>query len=276
MAPPHTPLLPGGVFTLNTPLPSDTSSGFKMYPCFKGRSRNARLLSCHASSLEPRHRPHPPHQHGEEEFLLVLAGEVDIILPDIPSGSRHLKTGEFAYYPANFRHTLEATGAAPANYLMLKWAGQANSAPDLLPFRTGSLPPSCPAAQPASLFRSTLLFEGRTLYQAKFHAHLSEVEPGGGYGAHSDGHDVVIIVLNGEIETGGHRIHPHGVAYHAAGELHGMANPGPVPARYLVLEFHGHKAERRLLSKAATFITAHARNEYRLWSARVRRLAGMP
>jgi hypothetical protein len=42
-------------------------------------------------------------------------------------------------------------------------------------------------------------------------------------------------------------VRPYGVIFYPAGESHGMSNPGPSVAKYLVLEFHGdrsHSTER--------------------------------
>jgi redox-sensitive bicupin YhaK (pirin superfamily) len=56
-----------------------------------------------------------------------------------------------------------------------------------------------------------------------------------------DAYDVAIIVLEGEVETLGQRVAPHGVIFYAAGEAHGLSNPGTTTARYLVFEFHGSR-----------------------------------
>lgn len=266
----------GGVFPLDTPLATDATTGWKLHPCFKGGSRNAKLLSCHASALVPGKRPHPPHRHEDEEFLLVLAGCVDLILPEGRTAGeperRHLTTGEFAYYPAGFPHTIEAAGTTTANYLMLKWADKRFVPPAPLAFKTGTTRPPESTGTPCDNFSSKTLLEGATLCLEKFNVHLSEVAPGGGYGAHQDDHEVILVLLEGEIETAGKRARPHGVVYHAAGESHGMANPGTVPARYLVLELRGHKAAKRLAGTVSEFIKAHAQNEYHLWTTRLKRL----
>lgn len=64
-------------------------------------------------------------------------------------------------------------------------------------------------------------------------------KPGAAYAAHVDAYDVAIVVLEGEVETLGQRVGAHGLIFYPAGEAHGMSNPGPALARYLVFEFHG-------------------------------------
>jgi hypothetical protein len=65
---------------------------------------------------------------------------------------------------------------------------------------------------------------------------------GAGYEPHVDAYDVAIIVLEGEVETLGQRAAAHSVIFYPAGASHGMSNPGPAPARYLVIEFHGSRS----------------------------------
>src|SRR6185437_7651946 len=112
-------------YPLRLPLPPDTENGWKPYPIFNGSTANLRSLSCHTSVLTQGSCPHPPHTHKEEELLLVLAGEVDLILPEMQTlnGDHRKRLGshEFVYYPAHFPHTLETVSANPANYLMFKW-----------------------------------------------------------------------------------------------------------------------------------------------------------
>jgi hypothetical protein len=87
-------------------------------------------------------------------------------------------------------------------------------------------------------FSTRLVFEGPTRYLRKLQCHTTLLGPGAGYEPHSDKHDVCIVVLEEEVETLGQRIAPHGVIFCAAGEPHGMRNPGGATARYIVFEFH--------------------------------------
>ncbi len=84
-----------------------------------------------------------------------------------------------------------------------------------------------------------VLFEGSTPNLRKLHCHLSTLSAGSGYDAHVDAHDVAIIVLEGEVESLGQRVTPHGVLFYPGGEPHDMHNPGTTDAKYVVFEFHG-------------------------------------
>jgi quercetin dioxygenase-like cupin family protein len=230
---------------LTIPLPPDERAGWKPYYQYEGPTSNCAFLSCHVSVLVPGHCPHPPHSHREEEILLVLAGETELLLPEPatgnPTGSVHLQPGQFAYYPAGFPHTLRAGKGAPANYLMFKWYAAGASSGPCLGFGQFDLMHSPLETEAPRGYQARLLFEGPTRYLDKLHVHVTTLAPGAGYADHADRHDVAIIVLEGEIETLGRRLKPHALVYYAAGEPHGMCNPGAEPARYAVFEFHGER-----------------------------------
>jgi len=187
--------------------------------------------------------PHPPHAHKEEELLLLLAGEIDLILPDAPglNGDQRmrLKPGQFAYYPAGFPHTLQTVSQDPANYLMFKWHSFPSKTDAPLSFCHFSVFDALEANAGKVGFRTRRLFEGPTACLRKFHCHASTLTPGAGYDAHSDAYDVAIIILEGEVETLDQRVGPHGVIFYRAGEPHGMFNPGKEIAKYVVFEFYG-------------------------------------
>lgn len=216
-------------------------SGWATYPIFRGATPNTSILSSHASVLSPGHSPHEPHCHVEEEILIILDGEAEVLIatsPD-PTGARveHLTAGSFAYYPAYQFHTIRNVSDRPVTYLMYKWqAAPLESAKPLTTQIFDIKPIKFPASnRPIAM---ELLFEAPTGYLSKLHAHVTEIVPSGGYAAHSDAHDVGIVVFDGQVETLGSRLGPGGSTFSPGGTLHGMHNPGHRPARYLVFEFH--------------------------------------
>jgi MoaA/NifB/PqqE/SkfB family radical SAM enzyme/quercetin dioxygenase-like cupin family protein len=239
------PGLASRVYPVGIPLPPDEEQGWKPYHVFAGSAKGLAAWSCHVSALTQGTCPHPPHVHAEEEILMLLSGEVDLILPDIrtPAGNerRRLQPGQFAYYPAHFAHTLQATSSAPANYLMFRWLARSRSPKSRL--ACGLFNTFGPGAggEVKSGFSSRLILEGPTDYLPELHCHCSSLAPGRGYDPHVDAHNVAIIVLDGEVETLGERVGPHAVILYAAGEPHGMRNPGRAAARYVVFEFHSRE-----------------------------------
>jgi quercetin dioxygenase-like cupin family protein len=100
---------------------------------------------------------------------------------------------------------------------------------------------SAPHPEVAEGFRLRAVLDGATENLRKLHCHVSALAPGAGYEPHVDAYDVAIIVLEGEVQTLEQRVKPHGVIFYPAGERHGMRNPGPDAARYVVFEFHGSR-----------------------------------
>lgn len=233
------------VHSFRLPLPPEEPKGRKVYSLFHGCTANLRLLSCRESVLAPNQNPHPPHEHKEEEILLLLAGEVDIIIPgsqpDEKEQRKRLHPGQFVYQPAHCTHTLQAMSDTPATYLVLKWNNPSTETDTALAF--GHFHPFNPEenAEVKTGFSPRLVLEGPTAYLRKLHCHASTLTPGTSYESHIDSHDVAIIVLEGEVETLGERVGPYSVIFYPAGEPHGMRNPGEVTAKYVVFEFHGRQ-----------------------------------
>jgi mannose-6-phosphate isomerase-like protein (cupin superfamily) len=196
-------------------------------------------MSCHTSVLSAGHCPHPPHAHLEEEILVVLDGVAEIELADTPYKSTRrvkLAPGNGVYYPALQKHTIYNPSASPVTYLMLKWRAQMTET--ITPL--GTVIFNYGGFQRGMGSRSrkiSVLFEGPTAYLGRAQSHCTELQPDAGYAPHRDPYDVAIVLLEGTIETLGRTLTPHAVVYIAAGEPHGMHNPGTTAARYLVFEF---------------------------------------
>jgi mannose-6-phosphate isomerase-like protein (cupin superfamily) len=235
------PRLTSLIRPLAIPLPPDEKRGWKPHRLFRGSTADVRSLTCHVSVLTHGHCPHPPHRHDEEELLLLLAGEVDLILPDAPSSPGNPRTrlqpGQLVYYPAQFAHTLEAVSEEPANYLMFKWRADAVEATSRLPFGRFDLSGFVKSQKAKEGFRPRRVFEGPTGCLRRLQCHVSTLTPEAGYAPHVDAYDVAIVVMEGEVETLGERVKPHGVIFYPAGEPHGIRNTGHATAKYVVFEF---------------------------------------
>jgi uncharacterized cupin superfamily protein len=238
---PRVRALPSQFHPIKLPLQEDRIERWRPHHLFAGATANVLRMSAHVSVLSPGHSPHAPHAHPEEEILIVLDGEAELVIaPDetgVNAGKEQLSAGSFVYYSAFQFHTIRNATATPITYLMFKWTGlpRETKAPhETTISRTEHIRQIGSAA-----FTTRLVFDGPTHYLTKLHVHLSELQPNAGYAAHADSHDVAILVLSGSVKINRRRMEPHGVLYFPAGEVHGMRNPGPVTARYLVFEFHG-------------------------------------
>jgi radical SAM protein with 4Fe4S-binding SPASM domain len=235
--------LRSAVFPLELPLATDQSRGWTPYPVFLAPTQSTTLLGCHASALAREHCPHPPHAHPEEEILLLLSGELELIFPDeknyLHTTRNRIAPLQLLFYPAGLAHTLKTLGAEPANYLMLKWKNPPRIDSSALPFSSCNLADFRPEGRQQTPFQPRLVFEGPTAYLKKLRCDVTTLAPQAGYAPHKDHYDVLIVVLDGEVETLGQRAKPYDVIFYAAGEPHGMSNPSLTrTARYVVFELH--------------------------------------
>ncbi len=241
-APGNAMALPNKGYPLSLPLPLDEQHPWKPYFLFDGFTKGIKDFAGHASALVSQHCPHPPHTHREEEILMMLSGEAELHLPLYQNTNGQaplrLRPGEFVYYPPGFPHTLQTVSAQPANYLMLKWfTPNAEQVTNALSFEKYSVHDTLRAQEGTNGFNTQTLFDAPSRYLKRLHGHTSHLSPGAGYPPHADPYDVVIIVLEGEIETLGKLFGPHSVIFYPAGQRHGLINPGLVPAQYVVFEF---------------------------------------
>ncbi len=243
-APPRPARLSAGTYPIATPLLLDGDATWTPHFLFKGHTKGLYTWSGHVSVLAKGTTPHPPHTHPYEEVLVLLTGAVDIVVPDAPGagqdGRISLRPGQFVYYPRGFAHTLETTSPDAANYLMFDWTNpKANRRTDALRFDVFDTSAAAGSGEPQGGLATRVVFEGSTAYLRRLHCHVSTLSPGGGYEPHADPYDVAIVVLEGEVETLGRTVRPHGIIVYPSGTPHGIHNPGRTAARYVVFEFHG-------------------------------------
>jgi len=195
-------------------------------------------LVAHGSILSPATTPHDPHVHVEEELIIILSGSVRVIRTEQDGRSRispSLNRGAFIYHAARRRHTIQNCGETPAAYICLKWVGRNTGKAGFLESAEYVPEYKCDAAKE---WTTQTVFGSRTQALSKLQCHTSVMQPGAGYDPHKDEHDVILILLDGEVETLGRRVSPDTVVYYHGGEAHGMRSVGSRAARYLVFAFN--------------------------------------
>lgn len=235
--------LHSSVYPLRLPLAADYTKGWNPYQLFSGSTKKLSLLGCHASALVPECCPHPPHTHPAEELLVLLSGELDLIVPDEHDAQKtrrcRITPGHVLFYSCDFAHTIQAVSAEPANYLMLKWQKKRALGTARLSYGPFDARARASDTQVQEGIRRRLVFEDRTAYLNKLHCHVSTLAPQAGYAPHADTYAVLIVVLDGEVETLERRAGPHCIIFYASGEPHGLRNPSQTQAaRYVVFELH--------------------------------------
>jgi quercetin dioxygenase-like cupin family protein len=85
---------------------------------FEGPTNELSVMIAGSVRLHPGASPHPPHQHPEEEFLLVTEGSGEITV-----GGERTKAGpgSMMYCNGGTMHGIENTGSGPMLFYYYKW-----------------------------------------------------------------------------------------------------------------------------------------------------------
>jgi quercetin dioxygenase-like cupin family protein len=75
-------------------------------------------LECHITTLNPGQAAHPPHQHPDEELLIVKEGTVEAL---VAGDWVKLGPGSVIFQAANIDHAIRNAGDVPATYHVIKW-----------------------------------------------------------------------------------------------------------------------------------------------------------
>jgi uncharacterized cupin superfamily protein len=222
---------------------------------FRGATTFVDVLGAHYSTLKPGHCPHPPHKHIEEEFLIIIHGVAEVVVGD-DMRTHTMRSGDFAYYPAYYSHTIRNVSDTPVVYLMLKWRGAFVGSEHQL--KAGVFVDSEQVSGQADKdFRTKLIFEGPTHFLRKLHVHRSYVIRSG-YAPHEDEYDVLVILLAGAVSTMGKIIEAPALLYHSARTTHGLRSVGDRAADYVVVEMHGtRKVEQQSITSKLKGVPQH-------------------
>jgi quercetin dioxygenase-like cupin family protein len=75
-------------------------------------------LECHITTLNPGEAAHPPHQHPDEEVIIVKEGTVESL---VNGELKIVGPGSVIFQAANQMHTIRNAGDVPATYHVIKW-----------------------------------------------------------------------------------------------------------------------------------------------------------
>lgn len=75
-------------------------------------------LECHVTTLNPGETAHAPHQHPDEELIIVKEGTVESL---VNGELRIVGPGSVIFQAANQMHTIRNAGDTPATYHVIKW-----------------------------------------------------------------------------------------------------------------------------------------------------------
>jgi XRE family transcriptional regulator, regulator of sulfur utilization len=73
--------------------------------------------SCHITTLNPGKEPHPPHQHPEEELLVIKEGTLEVMQNGV---TNQVSAGGMVFCASNELHGWRNTSSAPVTYYVIK------------------------------------------------------------------------------------------------------------------------------------------------------------
>lgn len=84
------------------------------------RSSTATLdeLECHVSTLRAGEISHAPHQHPDEELMIVKEGLIETL---VNGELKKVGVGSVVFWSANQLHSAKNVGSKPATYHIVKW-----------------------------------------------------------------------------------------------------------------------------------------------------------
>ena len=75
-------------------------------------------LECHVTTLNPGLASHPPHQHPNEELVIIREGTVEVL---VKGEWKKLGPGSVVFNASNELHALRNVGTGPATYHVINW-----------------------------------------------------------------------------------------------------------------------------------------------------------
>jgi mannose-6-phosphate isomerase-like protein (cupin superfamily) len=117
------PELPAPMPLPNTVIDMQTSAALlengqplKIY--FNGPTDQLKAMIAGNLLLDPGMSPHPPHQHPEEEFMLITQGTGELL---VDGTTYHVGPGSMMYCAGNKTHGITNTGSEKMLFYFWKW-----------------------------------------------------------------------------------------------------------------------------------------------------------
>jgi quercetin dioxygenase-like cupin family protein len=85
---------------------------------FKAPTATLNELELHVTTLNPGQASHPPHQHPNEELVIIKEGTVEAL---VQGEWKRVGEGSVIFNASNQLHGLKNVGTTPATYHVINW-----------------------------------------------------------------------------------------------------------------------------------------------------------
>ena len=117
LAMPNTDVQPSAIVAEKDALREDFNWG-SLYSYYRTETFGTKDVLAAVAVIKPGREIHPPHQHAEEEYLMVVAGNGTWSLN---GKERPAKTGDMQYAAPWDLHGIKNTGRTPLRFVVWKW-----------------------------------------------------------------------------------------------------------------------------------------------------------
>ena len=115
------PALPNGVIAYESLSAEGDAPGAAAYVHYNGPTDQLTTMCTGMCVLEPGASPHPPHQHPEEEHLIIAVGTGEMVVDGVTTA---VGPGAIMYCAANVSHGITNTGDTPMTFYWSKWVAK--------------------------------------------------------------------------------------------------------------------------------------------------------
>ena len=127
------PRIPSQVIDVSKLATRDTGVGNRR-DLFDAPTVTLNTLEGHISVLNVGQESHPPHQHANEEAIIMMEGQLEVYIQGKVTTA---KKGDVLYFSSYDWHNVKNTGTVPAMYYVINW-------------KTDATPNTRPAGTPTS------------------------------------------------------------------------------------------------------------------------------
>lgn len=200
----------------------------------------------HITTLLVGRMSHPPHQHGQEELIILRDGTLDVT---INGATTRAGPGSLLFFAANDFHNVQNVGGTPATYFVFNFATaatktvpKAGAAALAVPGKLGSTVFAWEklVVTPTKVGERRAVVDSATTTLANFECHVTTVKPGEmPHAAHRHPDEEIILVKEGTLDVTINgtttRAGAGSVFFYGSNDEHGMRNVGETPATYYVI-----------------------------------------
>ena len=111
-------IIGSSVYDWNTITPRKTEVG-EVRSFLRGPTATLDELEVHVTTLNPGQASHPPHQHSNEELVIIKEGTVECL---VNGEWKRVGVGSVFFNASNQLHGLRNVDAGPATYHVINWS----------------------------------------------------------------------------------------------------------------------------------------------------------